>query len=210
MKNLIIVGAGGFGLEVAAYAEDMHHKGKGGFTVKGFMDDAKKVGSNHANYPILSNTNAEIDKGALYIIAVGAPLSRAALAEKLAAKGATFTTIIHPQSYVATGVKIGDGSIIAPFAFVGPKAHVGKQCVLNVHACVGHEATLGDYCILSPGAGLNGSAILEEGVFMGSDATITAGQRVGKGAKISAGAVVYTEIPADVVALGNPAAFRQN
>ena len=70
MKRLIIIGAGGFGLEVAAYARDMAM-----FEIAGFLDDTKP-GQKHAGYPILGPTTSSIDRGAFYVIAVGSPEGR--------------------------------------------------------------------------------------------------------------------------------------
>jgi sugar O-acyltransferase (sialic acid O-acetyltransferase NeuD family) len=203
MKSVIIVGAGGFGLEVAAYAVDA------GFIVKGFLDDTKPSDTAHADFTVLGSMASAIDMEAAYVIAVGNPQNRKVLAEKLAAKGARFISIIHPQSYVGPQAHIGVGAIVAPFAFVGPQAHIGAHCVLNTYACAGHECRINDYSVLSPYAALYGAAVLGSGVFMGSNAIITAQQSVGDNAKIAAGAIVYSNIPADVLAMGNPASFRK-
>ena len=206
MSDLIIIGAGGFGLEVAAYAEDMTRAGKENFVLKGFLDDTKTPSSRHAGYPVLGKIGPPFDPAISYVIAVGTPEWRKALADKLHAGGARLASIVHPQSYVAAGALIGPGSVIAPFAFVGPEARIGNHCVLNVHACAGHECRIGDCCVLSPYASLQGSARLGEGVFLGSHACITC-VTIGDKARIAAGAVVYNDVPSGALALGNPAAF---
>ncbi len=210
MSNIIIIGAGGFGLEVAAYIEDIMRAGKASHTIKGFLDDTRPAGSHHAGHNVLGPTDSAIDPECLYIVAVGTPEGRKTLAEKLASKGARFFSAIHPSSYVATSAKISPGTITAPFTFVGPNAHIGNHCLLNIYASVGHESGVGDYCVLSPYATIHGSAVLEAGVFMGSHACVTKELRVSNGAKIAAGAVVYQEIPAGARVMGNPAAHRQN
>lgn len=210
MNNLIIVGAGGFGLEVAAYANDIAQTGKIDFVIRGFLDDYKIRGEKHAGFPVLGDTDSVFQKDASYIIAVGTPETRKSLAQKLAGKGANFATLTHPQSYVADSAKIGAGTIIAPFTFVGPAARIGKHCLLNTHVCAGHEITMGDYCVVSPQATIHGKATLGAGVFVGGHACVTAKKHVGGNAKISAGAVVYNDIPADHLAIGNPAMFRKS
>jgi acetyltransferase EpsM len=144
----------------------------------------------------------------LYVVAIGSPDERSAIAEKLTGKGAKFATLIHPKSYVAASAKIGTGSIIAPFVFIGPEAHVGKHCILNTHVCVGHEVRMDDGCVLSPFAALHGTAKLGTNVFVGGNAIVTAGQNIGNGARITAGSVVYSPVPAGALAIGNPAALR--
>jgi sugar O-acyltransferase (sialic acid O-acetyltransferase NeuD family) len=205
MSDLIIIGAGGFGLEVAAYAEDMTRAGKADFVVKGFLDDIKMPSSRHAGYPVLGKIEPPFDSEISYVIAIGIPDSRKILAGKLG--GARLASIIHPQSYVAGSAEISPGTVVAPFAFVGPEARIGNHCVLNTHTCVGHESRVGDYCVLSPHAGLQGGAQLGEGVFLGSQVYITR-VTIGNRARVAAGAVVYIDVPPEALALGNPAAFR--
>lgn len=208
MKQLIIVGAGGFGLEVAAYAEDALRADPSQPQILGFIDDTKPKEATHAGYPILGNTDDPVDPDALYILAVGFPDGRRRLAEKLAAQGARFHTLIHPMSYVARAARLDDGCIVVPFATVGPEAHLGMHCMLNHYAVIGHEAQAGAFCVLCPHASVHGAARLGDEVFLGSGAYVTAGIKVGARAKVSAGAVVYSDVPPGALALGNPAAFR--
>jgi sugar O-acyltransferase (sialic acid O-acetyltransferase NeuD family) len=210
MKELIIIGAGGFGLEVAAYAEDIIKSGVPSFTIKGYLDDTKPVGAMHGSYPVLGSTDTKIDPECQYIIAVGLPQSRTVLAEKLSIKGAKFFTIIHPTSYASATAKIGEGSILSPFAFVGPEANIGSHCVLNIYASAGHESVMDDASVLSPYATLNGGASLGKGVFIGSHACVTAKVCLGDKAKLAAGSVAYNNIPTGVGAFGNPASLRKN
>lgn len=206
MTNLIIVGAGGFALEVAAYAEDIAAAGTA-LTIKGFLDDTKAPGAFHAGYPILGPTDAALDPDALYIIALGHSKHRTTLTAKLSAKGARWARLIHPLAYVAASATLGAGCIVAPFAFIGPAAQLADQIVVNVHATIGHEARLGACTVLSPYANINGAAQLAEGIFVGSNATIINGIKIGARSKISAGAVVFNDVPPDMLALGNPARY---
>lgn len=203
MKNLIIIGAGGFGLEVAAYAHDI-----GLYDIKGFLDDTKPAGTLHGGLPVLGPTDNAIDAEALYVIAVGAPNNRAKLAGEFTSRGAKFATLLHPASYVADTSTIDEGTILAPFSFAGPECKIGKHCLLNIYASVAHESQIGDYCALAPYAGTHASSVLGETVFMGAHATVTNGIRIGSGATIAAGSVVYNDLPDCAHAMGNPARFK--
>lgn len=203
MNVLIIVGAGGMGLEAAAYAEDI-----GTLPIKGFLDDTKPAGTRHGGHPVLGPTDAPLDPAALYVIALGNPAARRALAEKLEAKGARLATLIHPTAYIAASATFGDGCIFAPFSFVGPEVKIGKNCLLNIYASAGHECMIGDHCALAPYAGTHASSFLEEAVFLAAHAVVTNGVRIGANAKLAAGAVTYTNVPPNASALGNPARVR--
>lgn len=209
MTGLVIVGAGGFGLEVAAYAEDSARAGLSPYVPAGFLDDTKPVGTMHAGLPVLGGTDSEPAPDTLYVLAVGNPMGRADLAAKLDAKGVRWARIVHPSAYVAAPTRLSDGVVIAPFAFVAPVATLRPHAVLNVHSSVGHEAYLGAYSVLSPYAGLMGRAIVEDKVLLGAHATVMAGVTVREGATLAAGAIAYNEIPAGVTAMGNPAKWRE-
>jgi len=210
MNNLIIVGAGGFGLEVAAYAEDIVRAGQQSFTLKGFLDDTKAPGTKHGGYPILGPTDMPPVCNAVYVIAVGTPENRKILYNRLEGVGTRFATLVHPACHVAATARLGVGTVLAPFSLVGPETQIGAQCVLNVYTTVGHEGRIGDFCVLSPYASVHGAAALGSGIFMGGQAFVTARTRVGDNVKISAGSVVYNDIPNDAMVMGNPAVFRQN
>jgi sugar O-acyltransferase (sialic acid O-acetyltransferase NeuD family) len=208
MRNLIIIGAGGFGLEVAAYAEDMTRHGVANIAVTGFLDDTKPAGTHHGGLPVLGPTDAALDPHCVYIIAVGTPEHRQTLAEKLWDKNATLASLRHPLSYVAADAQIGAGTIIAPFAFVGPMTQMGRNCLLNIYASAGHESRIGEHCVLAPYAGTHGQAQLGNGVLLGSHAAVTRGVSIGDGTKVAAGAVCYNDVPDGALAIGNPAGFR--
>lgn len=206
--HLVIVGAGGFGLEVAAYAEDIIRARGADFSIAGFLDDTKAAGALHGGYPVLGGTDGVLDTTALYVVALGMPRHRRALTEKLQGRGARFATLMHPAAYVAGSASVGVGSILAPFTFIGPQVKLGAQVVVNVSAVVGHEAQVGDYAVLSPHADIHGGARLAEDVFVGSGGTVTNGRSVGARSRVSAGAVLFEDIPADVTVRGNPARPR--
>jgi len=208
MNSLIIVGAGGFGLEAASYAEDISRAGKQDFTLKGFLDDTKPAGTKHAGYPVLGPTDLPPENDAVYVIAVGAPEDRRLLAGRLQARGARFATLLHPACHVAATAQISDGSVLAPFSLIGPETRIGMHTLFNVYATAGHESLIGDFCVLSPYASVHGSATLGNGVFLGGQAFVTARVKIGNNAKISAGSIVYNDIPAGAMAMGNPAVFR--
>ncbi len=208
--SLYIVGAGGFGREVLAYARDAARAGAD-LRVAGFLDDnpaalaGRDVGAAVVG-PVGALRPAPGDR---FVIAVGEPRVRRALAAALAERGVRdedYLSIVHPTAYAAG--ELAAGSVLAPFSFVGPGASLGRHAVLNTYASAGHDAALGDFAVLSPYAVVNGNVTLEQGVFLGTHATVVPGKRVGAWSKIGAGAVVLGDLKAGSLALGNPAKGR--
>jgi sugar O-acyltransferase (sialic acid O-acetyltransferase NeuD family) len=206
--NLIIVGMGGLGREVLQYAKDVVAQGSS-YTIKGFLDD--NLGSlDHRELDLeaehLGDTFAyKIQTGDRFLLAVADPEVRKTLVGRLEHRGAEFATLIHPLAYVAPSAKISKGCIVSPFATVATFSHLDEHVVLGYYAHVGHDAVVGKYGILSPYAAVNGGSVLSERVFLGTHAVITPGQKIAENVQIAAGSVVYSDIPANRLAVGNPA-----
>ncbi len=77
--------------------------------------------------------------------------------------------------------------------------------LLNLGCTVGHDAVLADFCSLMPHANVSGAAQLDTGVYLGTNATIIQGVRVGANTIVGAGAVAVRDLPANATAVGVPA-----
>lgn len=120
--------------------------------------------------------------------------------------------------------KIADGAILGPFCQlrpgceVGENAHVGnfvemKKTRLGKGSKANHLTYLGDSIVgerVNVGAGTitcnyDGTnkypTVIEDGAFIGSDATLVAPVTVGKGAYIAAASCVTEDVPADALAV---------
>jgi sugar O-acyltransferase (sialic acid O-acetyltransferase NeuD family) len=205
LKEVILVGAGGLGREVMQYVLDTvdpkTHR------IKGFLDDFKdRLKPDSLDSPVLGTTTEyHLTEADWFLLAIGDPHQRMKIAERLTARGARFLTLVHPLAHVARTARLGEGCIVGPFATVGAYAQLGNHVALTYYASVGHDARVGDCCALSPYAAANGGTILEPCVFVGTHAAINPMKRIGRGAKVAAGAVVYRNVPAHSLAAGNPA-----
>lgn len=201
--RILIVGAGGFGREVANYAQDA------GLVVEGFLDDHATglVGGIQVLGRIEDAGTWSSRAG--HVIAVGDAVSRQRLAGRVAAAGGQLATVVHPTAYVARDAALGDGVILCPFALVGTNATIGDNVAINTYASVGHDATIGAHCVFSPYSVVNGAVVLEEAVFLGTHATVVPGRRVGRRTKIAAGGFVTRDVGPGFLVSGNPARGRE-
>lgn len=204
MNDLVILGAGGFGREVFAYAQDA------GRSVAGFVDDdSGALDAHDLPVPVLGDLSLIADVSRFdWVIGLGDPDARKRLYDTLAERGASFASVVHPTAYIARSAVVGPGSVVAPFALVAPHARVGADVVLNTYASVGHDAVVGEHCVFSPYAVVNGTVHLGAGVFLGTGAMVGPGLKVGQGSKISVGAGVTRDLEAGSLAVGNPAKGR--
>ncbi|MEA3066272.1 MAG: hypothetical protein QOJ27_2733 [Sphingomonadales bacterium] len=207
MPDIVIVGGGGFGLEVITYLLDLTANDPD-LRIRGVIDDGTP---RLADFPVpLAHLGgidgyAAQDEDAL-LIAVGDAAARWSVARRLGK--ARFYTLVHPAAYVAPSATLEPGAIVCPLAFVGPLARVGAHAALNVQSSLGHDARLGTGSVLSPGAKVNGGATVGEGCFLGTLATVSPGASIGAFSKVAAGSVFSGTAEAGSMIAGSPARSR--
>lgn len=205
MKKLFIIGAGGFGREVHAWARQHPDCGVH-WELAGFLDDNPAALRDYGDFAAvvpLSGHRPTVDT--LYLNGLALPELKQKLLPPLVAAGAEFLTFLHPTAKVGERVKLGRGVVLCPGVIVTADADLGDFVVLNLRATVGHDAIVGAWTTANAHCDITGFVEVGEGVFMGSRASIIPGRKVGTGAKLAAGAVVFTHVPAGVTMFGNPA-----
>lgn len=215
MKNLLIYGCGGLGLEILSYVKAVHDANPDtGPVVTGFIDDdvaSARVEDARAVWDYaytLFEGVANAPSGLGVVIAIGDPVARAKVYENSVAAGLIPYTVVHPTAVVSPAASIDKGCILGPFSFVGPFARVGQNCVVNNYASIGHDAVVGDSSILSPYSTLNGSAQCGERSFLGTASVILVGKALGASSKLSAGSLLNSDTEDGALAVGNPAKSR--
>lgn len=207
MKRLIIVGAGGFGREVYAWAMDHPDNGEL-WEMYGFLDDNLAALDQFEEYPIsVLNKVADYQPQPkdLFLCAIGAPQIRFDVCEALIAKGAEFYTLVHPSVTIGGNVTLGQGTIICPHAVLTVDISLGEFVIVNCLSSIGHDVTIGDYVTLSGHCDVTGNTRIGEGTLLGSGARILPGKQVGSDALVGAGAVVIRSVSDGQKVFGNPA-----
>jgi bifunctional UDP-N-acetylglucosamine pyrophosphorylase/glucosamine-1-phosphate N-acetyltransferase len=120
---------------------------------------------------------------------------------------------------VGVGAVLGPYSHLRPGSEIGEGAHVGnfvetKKIKLGQGSKANHLTYLGDAEIganVNIGAGTitcnydgvnKHTTVIEDGVFIGSDSTLVAPVRVGKGAYVGAASCVTDDVPEDSLVIG--------
>jgi bifunctional UDP-N-acetylglucosamine pyrophosphorylase / glucosamine-1-phosphate N-acetyltransferase len=126
---------------------------------------------------------------------------------------------ILEEARIGPGAVLGPYSHLRPGSDIGEGAHVGnfvetKKVKLGKGSKANHLTYLGDAEI---GAGVNigagtitcnfdgvnkNTTVIEDGAFIGSDSTLVAPVRVGKGAYVGAASCITEDVPEDALAVG--------
>jgi len=215
MRELVIIGAGGFGEIVACTADDINAVALEGdhpapWDVIGYADsDAVKRGTCHAGRAV----HGTIEEMACHLggrelwffCAIGDNGARARmvrLAEQLGWKPAT---LVHPSAILARSAKIGAGTYVGPAAVICSNATIGAHVIIDIQVSVGHDAIVEDFCAVFPGARITGRCRLGKYTLVGSNAALLPGTVVGDRAVVGASSLAHGRVESDTTILGVPA-----
>jgi sugar O-acyltransferase (sialic acid O-acetyltransferase NeuD family) len=214
-RELVIVGAGGFGAVAASVADDINAAAierdcAAPWDVIGYADlDTTKRGALRGGRTV-RGTLEEVgrdfhDRELWFLCAIGDNRARAKMVRLAEEFGWKAATLVHPTALVDSTVKVGPGSFIGPLSTISVNAEIGSHVVIDTHVSVGHDAVIKDYCAVSPGARITGYCCLEESVFIGCNAALFPGTHVGERAVVGASSLACRSVEADTTVLGVPA-----
>ena len=203
MQKLVIIGAGGFGREILAWAG----ASSDAWTIKGFLDDNLAIRNDpRLRAPVLGRIEDYApEPDDVYLCAIGAPAMRRATTGTIKGRGGRFVRLVHPSAVVADGAQLGEGVIVCPLALVSADARIEEGAVVYYHSSVDHDVVVGPFSQISGHCDIMGGATLGAGVFLGSHAAILPRVKVGDRAIVGAGAVVTSDVPDDTTVVGMPA-----
>ncbi len=188
--RLIIIGGGGFGLELYTYiSADVAIGHLPADTSIGVIDDnpqceiVRRIPSAEYLGPLSDFHPSKSDRG---LIVVGSIGHRKRIASIAKARGLELGRYIHPSAWVAPNATLGDGAVICPNVVVSAYAQVADNVAINVFCGVGHGAFIGEHTVLGPYSVINGDCALGEGCMLGSRATLFPGVSLGRGCTVDA------------------------
>jgi len=212
MKEILIIGAGGFGREVLWTINDCNKIEKK-YSVLGFIDDDKSLhGKLVDGFSVLGGLDwieKNYQKSISCVIAIGNSLRKKEIVQQLKKIEPTYATIIHPTVISSQSVTIGEGTIIQAGAILTINIVIGKHVHLNIISTVGHDSIIEDYVTINPGVHINGKTIIGDSTYVGTGVVMKQGIKIGSESIIGAGSVLLENVPERSLYVGVPAQLKK-
>lgn len=196
MNRLTIIGASGHGKVVADVA--IHC----GYDRIEFLDDDKAL-TQCGQWPVVGRCDKAKRIDDDLFVAIGNADIRKKFIERYPDKN--FVTLIHPESVIADGVRLGKGIVVMAGAVINPDTTIGNGCIINTCSSVDHDCVIGAYSHVSVGVHLSGTVHVGESTWIGAGATVSNNINICGGCIIGAGAVVIRNIDEPGTYIGVPA-----
>lgn len=203
-RGVIVFGAGGHARELSDQLND------DGIRQYAFVDDFSN-GHNLLSYPVLPFMEAmQSHPDAAWLIAIGDPHAREAVAKRLDASGLVLGTfvsskaVLSPSAVLQAGVQVFSGSVVSS------GAKLGRCVIINFGCVVSHDVELADYVTVSPGSKIAGHAEIGARCMLGVGACILNGRpakrlKIGEDCIVGAGACVVADVQPGLTVIGIPA-----
>ena len=199
-----IYGYGGHGLEVEELARVINLKENRWEKVI-FIDDSPDKTDGERIFSFETIVNDYKPEDIEFMVGIGEPVIRAKIFDKVKEKGYNFTTLIHPSSFVASGVEVREGSMIGYNAYVSVKVHLSENVLIQPMAVLGHECSIGRNSVVSSFVSMSGNSYLGNNSYVGINVCVKQGMKIGNDSVIGLGSAVVHDIPDGVLAVGYPA-----
>lgn len=138
------------------------------------------------------------------VFALSRPAGKRFMVETFGLTPDRFINLFHERSNISGYARLGKGLRIDAGASIGPAASIGDFVHIKDQSYIGHHSHIGSFTTINPTASLASGVRVGSGVVIGLGASILNDVSIGDGTIVGAGSVVTRDLPAGVVAHGNP------
>lgn len=196
MEKMIILGKGGHAESLADIVERENKYEIAGYVINDSYQQAGKE-----KYPVLGGDmelerifQSGIRNAALGIGYLGKSDLREKLWNKLKMIGFSLPVICDPTAILAENVQLGEGTMVGKGAIINANASVGKMCIINTGAIVEHGCIVEAFSHISVGSVLCGEVWVGKASFVGANATVIQGKKIGNHCIVGAGTTVRKNV----------------
>lgn len=206
MKNIVIVGSGGFAKEVAFLIDQINEVNET-WNLLGFID--ANVGQSNGKYSVFNNdewlvsTTDQVN----VVFGVGNPALLKKLVKKFSVNSSIeYPNLIHPNVIKDSNrISIGVGNVVCASNTFTTDIKIGNFNVFNIDCTVGHDTIIGDYNIINPSVNISGGVQVGNEVLLGTNSIVLQYKQICSKSIIGAGALITKDVLIPGTYIGSPA-----
>lgn len=174
LKDLVIIGAGGFGREMILHVNEEANKHKLEWNLIGFVDEEQT--GEVEGYKILGNleTFLKMEEKPYFFIAIANSEARERIAKQCKAAGFPAATIYcgGMNAMLAPNAEIGEGCYIGRNCAIMNEVKIGPFCIIQGRSLFGHDTTVGEYTSIMTDASFGGETHVGPHCYFGLRCTV--------------------------------------
>lgn len=204
MKNICIVGTGGFAREILFLIDELGLYEN----VKAFIEpdeifeakfkDAVIMGKKVLPFSDMKPSEDQVT------IAIADPALRELTTTQLP-QSTEYISLVHPTAQVSRWAEIGRGAIITAGCIVTTNITIGEHTHLNLLTTIGHDCEINDYFTTAPSTNISGNCNFGARVYFGTGAATRQGVKICNDVVIGMGSMVVKSINEPGTYIGIPA-----
>lgn len=195
MKDIVIIGAGGIGREVAWIIEEINEVNPT-WNIIGFVDDNSEMWDKELNgYRVLGGLEAlnKLEVKPEVVVAIANCGIKKSIVEKLNGKF-EFATVVYPTVSISRFIEIGQGAIIYPGVILTVNTKISNHVIISGNCGIGHDTVIGDYSSVLWGSSFSGYDVVGEECFIGVGTKVAQGVRIADSRRVSTRSIVTEDI----------------
>jgi sugar O-acyltransferase (sialic acid O-acetyltransferase NeuD family) len=213
MKDLFIIGGGGFTMEVLFLIDRFYNKNWENIYI--IDDNSDKIGSEIRNVKVVSNVNDFIVKckNEVFIerdvlITINNSIVRNNIVDLLLEEKIKINfpnlidgTLIFDEEYS----KVGKGNIIMDFVGITGNVNIGDFNIIGARTGIGHDSSIGNFNTFSPRVSISGNVIIGNGNTFGLNSAVLQNKSIGDYNDIWSYTMILKNIKSNCTYFGFPA-----
>jgi sugar O-acyltransferase (sialic acid O-acetyltransferase NeuD family) len=202
LKNVAIIGGGGFAKEIIEVVEIL------GYEVYGiFAQEEPDFQYSYKGY--LNELLESRSEFSGVILAIGAfnpdtIKARSSILSFLKLHNIEQVSIISPFARIGAGVEIGKGVYVAHNSVIAVDAKIGDSVSINTGSFIGHDAIVSPNSVIGPKVFIGGGCIIEKDVTIAASSNILQGVRIGANSTVGISSLVLKSLKPNSFTLPEP------
>lgn len=172
MQDLVIIGAGVFGREVAGIVRKLVREEGAQWNLLGFIDEEATGEVEGTKVLGKLEDYLQMDRNIQFFIADMNGKVRQRIAEPCKAAGFTGATIIDTIGSIAPSCVIGEGCFVGFKCWLAPAVVLGDFTIVERSSAIGHDTQIGAYSTFRMNASLGGDSIIGAHTSLGIRSTM--------------------------------------